>query len=531
MKKPRKCFVQLGRTGDIINVLPLAKIHFDTTGERPLFMVALEFAAILDGVSYVTPFIYYGPWEMIHPAVLEARKQTTDITVCQIHGWGLTNSRQTTSFARESWVQAGSSWPWGLLPLVFDRRDHAREEALLAKLNPSGGPFVLFAGSGTSSPFPYAKPLLDALRSRFGPKTVPICDTQGLPVDRVVVSSKINVIDLSGVKAERFFDLLGLFEKAVCLIAIDTAHQHLAAAIPELPVIALRTREPVEWHGSPWRAQHVMSVFYDEFPQKIEEVVMAVAAHAFGHPAQPRIIHAWADWRNDIMTEDNVRRCEIAESSWRNEYALGQRWVPVPIDHQPGERDGRDIGDVHPVPFLHDIVERACAMATSRDDIIALTNADIGFTPGLTGWVIETVARYGSAYTHRRDFDHIPEPFLSEAAVRMGQFYPGTDAFFFTVGWWKAHRAEYGDFIMGREHWDEVLRQLVKYHGGREIDNAVWHEWHESYWCGPERYRLAGNLHNLALKEEWFARTGLKPEDFRWWHPTYESCAHPEPQK
>ena len=149
----------------------------------------------------------------------------------------------------------------------------------------------------------------------------------------------------------------------------------------------------------------------------------------------------------------------------------------------------------------------------------------------MTGRILETVSRYGAAYTHRRDFDRIDQPFWSEAMVRRGKFYPGSDAFFFTVEWWAEHGKEYGDFLMGREHWDEVLRQLVKYHGGREIECAVWHEWHESFWSGAGREAIPGNLHNLRLKEAWFERTGLQPEDFRWWQTKDDQVLHPQPGK
>lgn len=54
MKKPT--ILQLGRYGDVINVLPIARRHYLNTGEKPWFVIAKEFADILEGVTYVDPF-------------------------------------------------------------------------------------------------------------------------------------------------------------------------------------------------------------------------------------------------------------------------------------------------------------------------------------------------------------------------------------------------------------------------------------------------------------------------------------------
>ena len=45
-------------------------------------------------------------------------------------------------------------------------------------------------------------------------------------------------------KAERFYDLLALFERAKCLVTVDTAHLHLAYACPTLPVVAIIGANP-----------------------------------------------------------------------------------------------------------------------------------------------------------------------------------------------------------------------------------------------------------------------------------------------
>jgi len=498
MSTNRRLYLQLGRAGDILNALPLAWKYHVTTGERPLFMVAQEFAGILDGVSYVEPVVWQGAFDRAAGALYQARQLTADIVVPQIYGVGLSTTETCTSFARESWFKAGSPDPWGSLPLVIDRRDADRERELIDRvIGKDRPPFVLAALEGTSSPFPYARSLIRRLLGKL-------------------MLTRLLVVDLSTVRAERFFDLLGLFERAHCLVAIDTGHQHLAAA-SKVPVISLATRDPSDWHGSPWRPEHVGRFFYDEFPGAIDEVV-EIVCNPQSPGLIPRIIHVWTGAPDREQSADTRRRCATARDSWAIEYDT-RRWIPSEFSAERYPRDGRSIGDPAAVPFVRDVIEFGLKRSNVLGDIIALTNADVGFAPGLTGRILETVGRYGSAFTHRYDFPRLSGPLKHDGQLRSGTPYAGTDAFFFTRDWWIKNGHEFGDFLWAREHWDEALRQLIKLTGGREIPLATYHERHDSFWENPEhRSTLAGNQRNQILIGQWFARTGLKPRDFTYWH-------------
>ena len=512
--KPPRIFVQLGRLGDILNILPLVKRYHDQTGEVPILQVAAEFMTVLEGVSYCRALPWFGPWDYPLAAMREASKVSLDITLCQIHGAGLSAPRRADSFAREAWLSAGADVPWGSLPLVFDRRDYQREADLVSACSdaPMTPPrkLVLFAGSGKSSPFPFSKWLTKILPNMLG--------------------QEYRVLDLSNIHAHRFYDLLGLFDRAHCLISIDTAHQHLAAAVPSLPVIALVTRDPCAWHGSPWRPQQVARFAYDEFPKAFDSLAEAVQT---ARSLQPTIVHAWCDWRDKPPGPDALRRAAVAQASWQIEYATG-RWLPCEMKQEDTARTGQVLGDPHPVPFIHDVMNFGMNKLIARgyghpNDIICFSNADVGFTPGLTGRIFEEVGRHGAIWTHRRDFNRIDKPFISEAQVKAGEWYPGTDLIACTVKWWMDHRHELGDFVAGREAWDEVFRQLIKYHGGGYIEHACWHEWHESFWCGEGRWQMPGNVHNYKLRDEWFARTGFVQEDFRYFRVVEGGENHPKP--
>lgn len=507
----RKIFIQLGRAGDILNVLPLAALEYRKTGCKPWFMVAADYASLLDGVSYVERVVFEGPFEDVIFALLQARRMTDNICLTQIYGRGIVNGQLCFSFARESWWAAGARVPWGSLPLTIDRRSRDREALLRVDVLGSnvGKKIILVATGGTSSPFPYGPMILAKLRASAPPDTA--------------------VIDLGPVKAPRFFDLLGLFDRAAVLVTVDTGHLHLAHA-SAVPVVALVTRDPSPWHGSPWRPNHVARFFYDEFPRCIEPFLNITFRVSRGAWRPAKIVHVWADWRTGDPAKDLRGRCDVAQASWETEYETG-RWVPAEMTYAHARRSGTDLGDPHSVPYVHDVIEHGVAQTTGVDDIICLTNADIGFTPGLTGKILEVVSRHGAAFSHRRDFEKIEAPFFSEAQVGRGKWYPGSDLFCFTVAWWQAHKLELADYVLGREHWDEVLRQLVKYHQGGALLAACWHEWHVSFWCDKERWTLPGNVHNAKLKAQWFKETGFVAEDFRYFRTVETGPVHPDTPK
>ena len=489
----RKIFVQLGRAGDILNVLPLAKKSFDETLERPWFMVAKEFADLLEGFTYVEPVIYDGDFTALPQALFQARKMTDNLVCPQIYGVGVIARQTATSFAKESWDHANAGIPWGSLPLVVDNRNPQREAVLANSVfpyDPNREGVVVVALKGVSAPFPYGQKLLEALRANF------------------------KVLDVSNVRAERMYDMLGIIDHAACFIVIDTGLKHLAHA-SKTPVIALTTQYPSKWHGSPWRKGYVDEFYYDEFaqPEAFTRIIGSVL-DAKLRVKPPRIFHVWSDF-TDTMDEDTRRRHTLAVQSWNLEHRNG-RWFNFPV-HQT-DADSRIKGDPRPVPFLKDLLDRVFDEDPDDRDIIAFTNCDVLFAPGITGRILHEVSRRGCAHTHRWDFAKLGHVFHQDSMVRRGKWYAGSDAFFMSVGWWKEHRDEFPDMLIAREHVDEVLRQLMKLHGGQEIEAAIYHERHESFWeCSENCKENPGNLYNKRLAQKWFKDHGLAERDWIWW--------------
>ena len=455
-------------------------------------MVAKAFAGVLDGVSYVEPKIWPYDWRDTRAAYSAASMERNgEVLNCTVYSRDYQARRLTKNFQHEAWFNAGADLPWGSLPLVFDRRDPAREAALLAAADLSEEPLILTSFSGTSAPFPYAAQLLEQLRRAF-------------PWHRV--------LDLSNLRAERIYDVLALLERADAFVCTDSALLHLATAVPSLPVCALIPEHPApkrEWCRAEWSRQQVFRCLHGEALKRFPEMVAAIR-----DPFKlPKIVHV-TSW-SGVPGENDRRRMAIAQASWAAEYSTG-RWECIRLSETTLPRTAKSIGDPAPLPFMRDLIEIA-ARRCGPMDIIALSNADVGFSPGLTGWVLEACGRHGAAFTHRWDFmKRLDDPVPSEFVCGLGHWYPGSDFFAFTRAWWDKNGFAYPDMVMGREACDMVLRQLIKQSGGVEIVRAIWHEKHASSWEQPgARETLAGNVVNRQLASSWLACRRLSWDDWR----------------
>lgn len=487
-------YVHLGRFGDIINTLPLLQLEAKRTGKPVPLVVAHHYASVLDGVSYVEPVVWYGHFEALPEAIAWAKATRGGRVVnLQVYGHGYTQPKRTGSFLLEQWANANLLERWGS-PLEFDRRDLEEEAKLLATVD-HGRPLVLVAAHGFSSPFTQGPALMEALRARLG--------------------SKASVVDLSAVKARRVYDLLGLMDAAACLIAIDTMHLHLAHGSP-VPVIALATDGPTEWHASARRAGHVMYLRYREFAAKLPEILNTVEDLVTMQrevkairvvPGDDRLLHVYP---LPALTGDALRRHRTARASW--DRARDIRWVDVPAAASNLPRDARSIGSGRDLPFVRDLVELAVARSTSDEDVVMLSNTDVCVVSGIADQLLRVVRERGACFTHRWDFVG-SVAHITAARVPTGKWYPGSDLFAFTVAWWKAHGQRYPDMLMGAEFVDAVLRQLIKETAGvdAEVHHAVYHEKHDNNWSREPHSAEA--LHNARLAQAWFAERGTDDLD------------------
>ena len=475
----------LGRNGDIIGLLPLLR-HFEKTEGRPRFLVAKEFAGLLDGVSYVDPVIWDYDWRDARLAwqLAHGDDANGEICNCTVYARDFQAPRRCKNFQREAWFNAGADVRWGSLPLVFDRRDAVREAELLASLNLDGRPLILTSFSGTSAPYMRGHLIIEKLLAEF---------------------PAWQILDLSAVRAVRLYDLLAVFERAQALVCTDSSLLHLATAVPALPVCALIPEHPApkgEWCRAEWTAQQVFRCLHGEaltrFPEMAERIRVPGSASMIVH------VYSWYDAGLGLADSDQ-RRVSVAQASWANEAASG-RWEHMNVLREHLRRDATEVGDPDRLPFLNDMLSLAVSKCRPQD-VVVFTNADTGLTPGITGWILDAVAQHGACFCHRWDFfKPIPAPLISEMQCQSGKWYPGSDLFAFSPAWWYRYGPEYPSMILGREAPDMVLRQLIKRSGGIELHNAIWHEKHPSKWEQHNGAILPGNTWNQQLARQYLNR-------------------------
>ena len=446
---------------------------------KPTFVISKPYAALLDGVGYCDRIEWGGDYSRPMEALkyVESLNRFDMIYVAQCYG--TSHSFQCSSFAEEAWRLVGRREFWGKLPLVFDRRSQEREDDLLRRVgNREGKSMVLVSKEGLSSPFKSMASLIGILEP---------------------LSTRYDFIDLNGFKAERFYDLLALYERAFALIAIDTGTLHLAQATPNLPVIALVTDSPTLWHGAPVRPNHALRIRYKEFESRKGEIVNLLMNPIAS--SQPRIFHVWNDYaRKDPSA---IRRHEIAKKSWQMEYTRGP-WRPMPILDTELGRDGRVVGETKALPFVNDLIDKA-AEAAGPNDIICLTNDDTVFVQGITDIILKNSPCWAGRWEH----NHVHLPMTPEKMRVSAYKHCGADVFAFTKQWWMENKASYPLFILAREAWDLALRTLINLRGGREVEACCCHIIHNPEWHSAKYRECKGNLFNRDAARGFFAANNM----------------------
>lgn len=240
------CVVELGRYGDIVNLLPCLKIINDRYG-KPNLCVSKHFSDLLDGVTYVKPYVVGLKNEELGAAIALAKEEFDIVVNAGVWGRGYQQKKTTESYNKESWKNVGMLHLFDdkKLKPEFDNRSSDREAELVNRVlgkNIDDRPVILVnVSAAISSPCKECATFLDAIRERWEPDC--------------------RVIDISNVRAERIYDMLGLFEVSNCLVCLDSAYVHLAQAT-EIPIIAIVNHKP--WGGTIVRRNLVAQTDYEK---------------------------------------------------------------------------------------------------------------------------------------------------------------------------------------------------------------------------------------------------------------------------
>lgn len=345
--------LNLGRIGDNINLLPvLYSEHL--AGRRPTIVTCAKYAELFDGVSYCDVKRYSGdPVELSHAIGL--CQGLPDLRVAQVF-MHPKESKQERNYALESYRLGRFRELWRRHPYVFDRRDPAREEKLIQNIE---GQFIAVATQGVSSPFANSKQLMAGLKSRFPNYTI---------------------VDLSKIVAEKFQDMLGILDRASCLVTIDTSFLWLANA-SKCPTIALINDG---WYGSPPPVTATSTFRYRDF--QVDSVCDEV---------EKTLLPAGQTWAIvDRFGQEKRHREAFKSQKIAFNHLLTTSNLP---------RTAQEIGDSRPLPMLKEMMAKAIKFSSGRD-VIVWTNDDVEILN--LDLVVDHVRKFGAVGV-RRDPAHI----------------------------------------------------------------------------------------------------------------------------
>lgn len=479
--------LQLGRAGDILNVLPLARL-LEERGTRPTIVVAKAFADIVRATSYAD--VLEWPASELQPgaAFTWAKKEFDSLLFSQVYRPDCPQEsvQRGRTYCECAYNNAGhgDAFRQGRADnILIDVRDAAREDALRRRVFQTARPKILFNTAGHSSPFPFKRDVWTAIQRR--------------------VAGTFELIDLGSVRAEKFPDLLGLYDHAAMLVTSDTATLHLAGAC-NLPYIAFIASRPDRWHGSYTRGNCILRTRYDHALEALSLIDQLLVRKA-RQTLLPPIYHVFYSFKADRA--ETIRRNRFAQQTWRTTYALGN-WVSCPVTDEQLPRSFDD--GIRTLRFVKDVLDAATA-SLHDDEWVCFSNTDSCFSPQLNGNLLASRQRGKMMVGQRRDFHSLDEQLLSHRHIVAGQHYCGTDLFFFPTSWWRKVRSDFPDMLLGGEAWDYVMRELLYKHGAMRTTDLVYHEWHPSVWEAPEnRYSLPGQVLCRRLAREACADLGLK---------------------
>lgn len=470
--------VQLGRFGDIINILPLCLEASRQSGKPQRLMVSREYASILEGVSYVEPVIFDGDFSQLEAGIAAAKRITPNVRVAQVYAGGKVFPRSKDNYQREAWHRLGRLSRYEQLSVIFDRRNPERERALFDQYVAPvvGGPFIVVALNGVSFDFPARDRVIAALKKEF---------------------TGTAIIDIADITAARIFDILGILDLAHCLVACDSSIQHLAQA-SSVPVIAYRVND--SWLASSRRANHVLNRRYSD----VDTAELIVAVKSCAPKTGASLIHVTPPSLMDIrdIGGDGVRREELAAESWDNEFKEYPGYLRVQIDGAKMSRSSDDLGDDRPAPYILDVLEVALKATKNLDDMILYTNSDVGVTPGTLTKIRRLCAAKGAFFGYRFSHQKADASLTYDQNVA-GYWDGGLDIFGFTRRWLLTHGAKLPDMLLGRTGWDLVYRDVIKKTGGGELYGCIWHQAHESWW--KKNMDSAGNRHNVEKLKKYLS--------------------------
>ena len=409
-KMLQKCYICLGKIGDILSILPILYAEYKKTGKRPVLVVSKTYSSVLEGAGYLTPLIYESNFGDVRGAVRFAKRRFLQVINLQMHGIDFEVEHLTPSFQTDAWLRARAVDHFQNWPLVIDQRSSLREKILfnstVKKVRADGlgnyghvnEKYLLVGDVSESSPFEHIEELVAMLKAEFEPA--------------------IRVIRLSEVKADRFFDLLGLYDYAECLITIETAHTHLSRA-SGVPVVVLAADG---WRGAADRERFRFYCRYSEWPIRKNRLIFEVQ-DAIAKKPQIKIAPVATQFRHgynlsSVLWEENLIQAYRyhEDNTWQTQIAIidGDRQFKLKL---PDRLAGFSVEDMR--LFIHNgNLMAAYTVATSRSNMFFAVQAYGRLSPTAGGWELLDHAIIAAP---RNDFSSVEKNWCPFS--RNGQIY------------------------------------------------------------------------------------------------------------
>ena len=225
--------IQLGRYGDILTMLPIAKDLYDK-GNIITWVVSKQFANLLEGIDYIKVHIFDGQPVNLLDAI-ELGKSIGGIQLITQIDRNPIKWTPTKNYQHEMWERAGYTNA-NKLALLLNNRNQQREQAAWASLQLNRPILVINLKSYSS---PYKPQIMYNLLTKF--------------------TNIYNIIDISTLKLSYIIDILWILERAKLLISVDTSSLHFAYATGT-PTIALVNDNP--WLASTRRPNWIEAITY-----------------------------------------------------------------------------------------------------------------------------------------------------------------------------------------------------------------------------------------------------------------------------
>jgi hypothetical protein len=479
--------IQLGKYGDLVNVLPLVKFMSERSG-RPVTVVCREpYSHTLEGTSYAVAQVTNAE----RSTQLELLNGDADTQLC---------GESQIPYNIQQWLMVDMADEFYSMFPVFDRRNKPGESILIESTLNFDMPVLLFTTEAESSDM--GKELQTELRNR-------IYDSFG---------DDFQLVDIGKMRTDRIYDMLGLMELASALITVDSAMLHVATAC-NVPVVALVSdHHPREWRASATKRNVMFRCHYDEVLENWGRIKIAVKKGVPELFPSGRIVHVVPTFRVDRW--DITRRNALASLSWGRLHSGDCEFAPYVSEDATRKHDckgGRTL------PFLKDALAFGIDACASDSDIICFTNTDVVLSPGFGDALRYHMRSNDFCCSFRMCYELGERPDFTNRS-RTTDY--GRDMFAFRRSWLVKNLQKIPDFLLGMGGWDFALAMWFRSLSGRYFSHNdhckslpeceiqlgfVWHETHRSEWTTShtkewERARAS----QLSLVERFLVDIGMK---------------------